>query len=386
MAQSLKCQWIVTVLLQIATEWYRCMRIHRRTMNYRNQWWPFVWSWRSYIVTWMKEFVAGRHQFSPMRQYQFTGEVVRVWEYLDRLIMNLIFRIIRPTFKHIISPLCLHLTGPTAIKSITAQIKTALTTGRFNYCLRIDIRSYYASIDHQILLKQLAEHFDDSRLCHYLENIVTIGVDCNGAVFLPEKGIPLCSTLSPFFGALYLSKLDRVFEVQPGIFYRRYMDDIIILVENKRQYIKARRRLFKILQELKLQVSPHKTRMGALKNGFHFLGVDFEVARTSQIKTQVATVNVHSRTCRRALDKVQALCKDAVHPAQIQCYLSRWATWWKSVIKLDQFALIYRWVSFTKAFKPDSVWFGRGLLLLSPYYCLCQSLSNISNQNQLTVL
>jgi hypothetical protein len=200
---------------------------------------------------------------------------------------------------------------------------------------------------------------------------VTIGVDINGQVILPKTGIPLRSSLSPFFGALYLTELDRVFENRHGIFYRRYMDDIIILVKTKRQYTKARKRLFTILQKLKLQLSPHKSKMGRLKEGFHFLGVNFEVTRIPQSKTQVATVNLHSRSCRRALDKVQAMRKDAVNPAHIQSYLSRWATWWHSTMKLEKLLLIFIWVKFTGRFQDGSVWLGRGLLMNSVYDSLC---------------
>jgi hypothetical protein len=90
---------------------------------------------------------------------------------------------------------------------------------------------------------------------------------------------------------------------------------------------------------------------GALKGGFHFLGVNFEVSRNPQRQTQVTTVDIHDRTCRRALDKVQAMSADAVNPAKIQRYLSLWASWWCSVTKLERFALIYRWVSFTGRFQ-----------------------------------
>ena len=155
------------------------------------------------------------------------------------------------------------------------------------------------------------------------------------------------------------------------------MDDIIILVKNKRQYRKAKKCLFTILRELKLQVSSHKTRMGVLKHGFHFLGIDFEVSRNPQRQVQAATINIHARTCRRALDKVKAMRTDAVHPANIQRYLSRWATWWHLVTELETHKLIYKWVCYTADVQPPTVWYGRGLLLGSPvHFNLTYQLSN----------
>jgi hypothetical protein len=84
------------------------------------------------------------------------------------------------------------------------------------------------------------------------------------------------------------------------------MDDILILTETKKQFSKAKKRTFQILRNLRLTVSSHKSRIGKLDADFHFLGVNFALTRISQSKSQV-DVRVHSRTPRRALDKVKAL-------------------------------------------------------------------------------
>ena len=137
----------------------------------------------------------------------------------------------------------------------------------------------------------------------------------------------------------------------------RYVDDCIILIESKRQYAKARKRLFSILKELRLKISPHKTRMGTLKKGFHFLGVNFGVTRILQSKTHV-TVGVHKRTPRRAYDRLKALCVYAVNPAQKQRYLMRWAIWWHHVVGLNKIDLVYEWICANAGGYPASVWIG----------------------------
>ena len=308
-----------------------------------------------------------------MRQYQYFDNTVRVWAYLDRLIMHLIYNIIKPTFKHVTSPLCLHLKGPSVIKQATQQIKNAISSQQFKYFLRLDIKSYYASIDHKILLEQINDNYDDPIILKYLKDIVTIAIDKGGKLNLPTKGLPLGSTLSPFFGALYLTKLDKISD-QKNIFYLRYMDDIIVLVKTKRQYTKARKHIFRILRELKLRVSPRKTSMGLLEKGFHYLGVNYQVARTTcgnrnHVKPDCekiqVTVDIHTRTSRRALDKVKTLRTYAVNPAAIQRYLTRWATWWHHTSKLETVDLITNWIHYTKDNDKDLVWIGRGLLTLT---------------------
>ena len=103
---------------------------------------------------------------------------------------------------HVISARCLHLAGPSVIGKTTREIKAALSTGQFHYFCRMDIKGYYASINHGILIDQLHQHYDDPVLLKYLEAIITTGVDVGGQVILPKQGLPLRSSLSPFFGAL----------------------------------------------------------------------------------------------------------------------------------------------------------------------------------------
>ncbi len=185
----------------------------------------------------------------------------------------------------LISKYCYHLAGPNGVKNALRYIENALTTDQFQYAIRIDIKSYYASIHHRILINQVNENFDDPKVRHYLTDIITAAVDDGGNVFLPKQGIPRRSSLSPFFGALYLSPLDHAFEHRKGIVYIRFMDDILILFQNKRHYRKGRRTLFNILDSLKLSLSSSKSWMGELTQGFHFLGIDFGVAKP-EVKTQ----------------------------------------------------------------------------------------------------
>jgi len=160
------------LILVRANRWYQAIRKRLSAIDERNSWWLFAPFWKIKVEFWLKDFIAGKHQFTPMMQYRFTDGIIRVWSYLDRLIMHLLLEHIKPTFKHIISPLCLHLTGPSVIKQATAQIKAALTSGRFHYVIRADISSYYASINHQILLSQIHQNFNDpiildSQICRH---------------------------------------------------------------------------------------------------------------------------------------------------------------------------------------------------------------------------
>ena len=154
--------------------------------------------------------------------------------------------------------------------------------------------------------------------------------------------------------------MEVAFEARDGS-YRRYVDDGIILIKNRRQYAKAKRRLFEVLRSLKLVVSPQKTKMGKLST-FHFLGVAFEVSRNPQNDKNQVSATMHNRCCARALARVVLLRENAVNKAIIQGYLSRWAAWWKSMGNWNQITLLQQWVSYAQRCAFEHVWLGSGLV------------------------
>ena len=377
MIDILTLHWHSKRLTHAASEWYQDMHQHYQTVSEWSAWWGFMSE--KQISHWLIIFRMGLHGFSPLTRYRFCDGTVCVWSYLDRLMIHLLMNILRPTFKHIISPVCLHLKGPSVVKGITKEIKAALETGQFHYVLRLDMRSYYASIDHRILVKQVNETFDDPLIQQYLEAIITVGIDCDGIIKLPTKGIPRGGALSPFFGALYLKPLDEAFENRENCLFLRYMDDVLILVKTQRQYQRAKKQIFKILRELRLKLSPHKTWMGKLEREFHFLGVSFDPTRIGQSKeNQTPLVSLHSRSYQRALDKLKAMREDAVHPAKMQSYLSRWALWWYSATGTSYQALINRWRNYTEDIQANLCWIGSGLLLGTSFDRLNRCFNNTS--------
>jgi len=321
-------RWNYTGLEEVADSWVTKMRALNSQYSYKSSWWSYVFSLSNKIQLTIESFINGTYNFGPMLTFRLSGKIITSWEYSDRLILKFLHKIIQPVFNKIILSNCFHLKGPSGIKDTVNFVNQALESESYRYCIRADIKSYYASIDHEILVKQLRQHFDDPRIRKYLEDIVTIAIDDAGKVSLPKIGIPKGSSLSPLFGALYLSELDRAFDNNTGISYCRFMDDIVILAKTKRQYLRAKRRFQQILINLKLKLSRSKTRMGEITKGFHFLGINFAVSRnTANNKIHVMT-SLHSRTCRRALDKINAMEEGAVNPVKVLRYLSRWAAWW----------------------------------------------------------
>ncbi len=77
-------------------------------------------------------------------------------------------------------------------------------------------------------------------------------------------------------------------------------------------------------------------------------------------------MTLHQRSCRRALDKVKAMRDDAVHPAKMQRYLIRWATWWCPVTGERKNEFIDKWVTLAVKAQAALAWYGQGLQIGSP--------------------
>jgi hypothetical protein len=259
----------------------------------------------------------------------------------------------------------LHIQGPNGVKTALAWLHNVMNAKNYRYVIRADIKSYYASIDHRILLQQTQQAFQDPRVQHYLEAIITAPIDDRARLLTPTSGIPRRSPLSPFLAALYLSPLDQAFENQSNVFYLRFMDDIVILAQTKSQFVAARKKLFRILRQLKLKLSDPKTRMGKLHDGFHFLGMQFQfqvqlaVSQNPLVQTPVMSAAIHTRSCRRALERVRAMNSAVIyhHPADIQRYLHRWANWWAcTLVPITTASLFQAWRDYTRVFEPTLIW------------------------------
>ena len=199
-------RWSAQRIQSAAAEWLQQQRPHHRGNGDRSPWWDFVYRWPREVNAWIADFMAGTYQFAPRIRYHFSDETLEVWEYRDRLMLSLLLGQIKSTFSHLVSSVCCHLQGPSGVKTAITGIQNALADREFQYVIRADIRSYYASIDRKILLRQIQESFDDPRVFNYLNAIITAPIDDGGHLLTPDHGIPRRSSgFAIFWRDLFIS-------------------------------------------------------------------------------------------------------------------------------------------------------------------------------------
>jgi hypothetical protein len=88
--------------------------------------------------------------------------------------------------------------------------------------------------------------------------------EAGGWYWTAAHGLSLGCPLSPVLGAFFLLDLDRAFE-HTGLFYVRFMDDIVVLAPTRWRLRAAVRQVHQTLTALDLAVHPDKTFIGRVE-------------------------------------------------------------------------------------------------------------------------
>lgn len=134
------------------------------------------------------------------------------------------------------------------------------------YCLKLDARKYYPSINRDILKAKYARIFKDKDLLWLLNEIID---SADG-----DAGVPIGNYLSQYSGNLYFSSFDHWIKEQKRVkHYHRYMDDVVIFGETKEELHALRREIDEYFKKvLRLIVKDNWQIFPTNVRGVDFLG------------------------------------------------------------------------------------------------------------------
>jgi retron-type reverse transcriptase len=147
--------------------------------------------------------------------------------------------------------------------------KVSRNNTRNCWALKGDIRKFFASIDHDILLGILAEYIPDNDIMWLLRQVIN-----SFHVGENNKGLPLGNLTSQLFANIYLNKFDQFVKHKlKAKYYIRYADDFVILSENKGWLVQQISLIREFLSDnLALELHPHKLFLRTVSSGLDFLG------------------------------------------------------------------------------------------------------------------
>jgi hypothetical protein len=154
--------------------------------------------------------------------------------------------------------------------------------------LDVDIRAFFGSVPHDLLLKAVAHHTDERWILLYIEQWLKAPIQMpGGSVVARERGTPQGSPISPLLANLFMHyAFDRwMARTFPGCPFARYADDIVAHCDTEEQARALRVSIAERLGALGLELHPVKTRVVYCKDthrqgesehtSFDFLGYTF---------------------------------------------------------------------------------------------------------------
>ena len=194
-------------------------------------------------------------------------EIYQLPYYPDRIVHHAVMNILEPIWVSIFTRDTYSCIKGRGIHGVVRKLKVDLLDyEKTTYCLKLDIRKYYPSIDHDILKRILRQKIKDKSLLWLLDGIID-----------SAPGVPIGNYLSQFFANLYLAYFDHWIKEEKKIkYYYRYADDIVILSDSKEflhgLFVEMKTYLSMVL---KLEVKKNYQVFPVEKRGIDFVGYRF---------------------------------------------------------------------------------------------------------------
>lgn len=180
------------------------------------------------------------------------------------------------------------------------------------YYLKLDISKYFYRVDHLVLLDILSRRIKDPRLIQLLSEIINsedtrFGLpaglspeECTEDMWLADVGMPIGNLTSQLFANLYLNELDQLCKHELHVhYYIRYMDDVIILLDDKRELARLKTIIEDFLNSVLHLDLNKKTAIRPCSLGVDFVG--YHIWATHR--------KLKKQTARRMIRNVKRMCE-----------------------------------------------------------------------------
>lgn len=214
----------------------------------------------------------------------------------DRLLHHAIYRILYPFFDNTFisdSFSCRKQKGTHKALNRFREFGYIASKNNTRNCwiLKCDVRKFFASVNHAILLGIIREYIPDQDIVELISKIVSSFYSIRQGT-----GLPLGNLTSQLFANIYMNELDQFMKHRvKAKYYIRYADDFAILSEDKEwlEYVLPAIQDF-LFSRLRLELHPDKVFIKTLSSGVDFLGwvhfPDHRVLRTATKKRMMRRI------------------------------------------------------------------------------------------------
>jgi len=194
----------------------------------------------------------------------------------DRIVQTAMRNVMEPIFERTFAEQSYGFRPERGCKDALKRVEELLKNG-YTWVVDADIKSYFDSIPHDKLMKEVEEQIADGRVLETIEGYLKQGIMDGLKQWEAEKGTPQGAVISPLLANIYLSKIDHEMG-SLGHEMVRYADDSVILCRNEEEAKRALEEMKGMLEVRGLTLHPDKTKIvdATQEGGFDFLGYHFE--------------------------------------------------------------------------------------------------------------
>ena len=153
------------------------------------------------------------------------------------------------------------------------QIKQWRDKG-YLYAVDADIDSFFDNVAHNLLLRKVEKIIPQPDILRLFEKWIKAEVYDGKKIWTLDKGIPQGSVVSPMLANLFLDELDETL-MSFGKKLVRFADDFLILSKTEAEAEQDIELTDMLLEDMKLDLNPLKTKIVSFDSGFKFLGAIF---------------------------------------------------------------------------------------------------------------
>jgi len=225
-------------------------------------------------------------------------DIYRLPYYPDRIVHHAVMNVLEPIWVSIFTADTYSCIKNRGIHAAANKVKRALREDPkgTTFCLKIDVRKFYPTINHDVLKLIIRQKLKDRRLLKLLDEVID-----------SADGVPIGNYLSQYFANLYLAYFDHWIKEEKDVkYYFRYADDIVVLLPSKALLGILMEDIREYMGDLKLHVKDNWQIFPVDSRGIDFLGYVFYHTHTRMRKS------IKQRLCRRVakLNKRKALTEE----------------------------------------------------------------------------
>jgi RNA-directed DNA polymerase len=294
----------------------------------------------------------------------------------DRVVQAALKLVLEPIFEADFVPVSYGFRPNRRAQDAIAEIHH-FTTQSYRWVLEADIEACFDNIDHTALMDRLRARIGDKRVLALVKSFLKSGVLTTlGSREGTITGTPQGGILSPLLANIALSVLDEHFQQQwqttmsteqqrqkrrrHGLAnYRlvRYADDFVVLVTGEKEHAQTLRGTVEtVLAPMGLRLSPAKTRVVHIDEGFDFLGFNIRRMRKRGSHKHYVYTRPSTKAVASIKDRVRAMTyRKTLHhdPGDLMDYLGMvlrgWANYFRHGVSKAVFNAIdsYTWERIT---------------------------------------